>query len=447
MIKADPKFCPGHGCRHFGHRVAIAIEIFMTQFSCRFCSTPLEHTFVDLGMSPLANSYRRPEDDGKSEAFFPLHTYVCPECFLVQLPEWESPEAIFRDYAYFSSFSDSWLRHAENYTELMIERFGFDSDSLVVEVASNDGYLLQYFQQRGIPVLGIEPALNVAEEARKLGIETIAEFFGTELAGQLRQQGRRADLLLGNNVLAHTPYLNDFVAGLKTLLADEGVVTLEFPHLVQLMAENQFDTIYHEHFSYFSFTTVSKVLESHGLTVFDVDQLPTHGGSLRVFARHAEHHVLSVSEQVGALFDHEQELGLTDLDAYRDFSERVRATKRKLLSFLIAAKEDGKTLVGYGAPAKGNTLLNYCGVRTDFLDFTVDRSPHKQGCGLPGVHIPIFAPDKIREVRPDYVLILPWNLKTEIMEQMADISDWGGRFLVAIPEVEVLGPPGEEGGR
>lgn len=414
------------------------------QLVCRFCSADLEHTFVDLGMSPLANSYRRPEDAGKLERFFPLHTYVCGECFLVQLPEWESPEAIFRDYAYFSSYSESWLRHAEAYTEAMIERFGFDAASLVVEVASNDGYLLQYFQQRQVPVLGVEPAVNVSEEARKLGIETLTEFFGTEIAQRLRDEGRRADLLLGNNVLAHTPYLNDFVAGLKILLADTGVITLEFPHLVRLMRENQFDTIYHEHFSYFSFTTVRKVLEHHGLTVFDVDELPTHGGSLRIYARHAEDASKPVTDAVQGLLDRESELGLLELDVYRDFAEKVRETKRKFLSFLIEAKRQGKTLVGYGAPAKGNTLLNYCGVRTDFLDFTVDRSPHKQGCSLPGVHIPILEPDAIRRARPDYVVILPWNLKQEIMGQMADVAEWGGRFVVAVPEVTVLSPEEDE---
>lgn len=415
----------------------------MTQHVCRFCSAPLKHTFVDLGMSPLANSYRRPEDEGKSERFFPLHTYVCHQCFLVQLPEWQSPEEIFRDYAYFSSFSESWLRHAEAYTEQMINRFGFDGSSQVVEIASNDGYLLQYFKKRGVPVLGIEPARNVAEAARELGIETLTEFFGTELAEDLKAQGRRADLLLGNNVLAHTPYLNDFVAGMKVLLADQGVITLEFPHLMRLMAENQFDTIYHEHFSYFSFSVVHRVLAHHGLTVFDVTEMPTHGGSLRVFARHREDESKAVDERVEELLKRERALGLQQLDAYLDFGERARQTKRSLLRFLIAAKDDGKTLVGYGAPAKGNTLLNYCGVRTDFLDYTVDRSPHKQGGLLPGVHVPIYDPDRIRETRPDFVLILPWNLRHEIMSQMADIGDWGGRFVVAIPEVTVFAASGK----
>ncbi|MEM8933371.1 MAG: class I SAM-dependent methyltransferase, partial [Acidobacteriota bacterium] len=404
----------------------------------RFCGAPLRHTFVDLGLSPLANSYRDGDQIRGPETFFPLHTFVCDQCFLVQLPEVQSPEAIFREYAYFSSYSESWLRHAERYTDAMIERFGFDEDSSVVEVASNDGYLLQYFARRGVPVLGIEPAENVAEAARQLGIETVAEFFGTELARSLRQEGRRADLLLGNNVLAHTPYLNDFVAGLAILLADDGVVTLEFPHLARLIAENQFDTIYHEHFSYFSFGTVRQVLEHHGLTVFDVEELPTHGGSLRVFARHATDDSKPVGDRVGELLDRETRLGLFDLAIYHDFAERVRETKRGVLDFLIRERRAGRTVVGYGAPAKGNTLLNYCGVRTDLLDYTVDRSPHKQGLYLPGVHVPIHGPDKIRETRPDVVWILPWNLADEIVEQMADVREWGGRFVVAIPEVREL---------
>ncbi|MCG8458855.1 MAG: class I SAM-dependent methyltransferase [Holophagales bacterium] len=416
----------------------------MSELVCRFCATPLEHTFVDLGMSPLANSYRRPEDHLAPETFYPLHTYVCAECFLVQLPEWQSPEAIFSDYAYFSSYSDTWLRHAEAYTEAMIERFGFDASSQVVEVASNDGYLLQYFHRRGVPVLGIEPAANVAEAARQLGIETEVAFFGEDLARRLRAEERRADLLLGNNVLAHTPHLRDFATGLAVLLADDGVITLEFPHLLRLIDENQFDTIYHEHFSYFSFTTVGRVLAEHGLEVFDVEELPTHGGSLRVYARHAgagNGHGRAggpVSERVVELLRREAERGLGGLGAYLDFAEKVRATKRGLLAFLNREKAAGKRIVGYGAPAKGNTLLNYCGIRTDYLDYTVDRSPHKQGCRLPGVGIPIHPPDRIRETRPDYVLILPWNLRDEICEQMADIRSWGGRFVVAVPRLEVL---------
>ncbi|MEM1179871.1 MAG: class I SAM-dependent methyltransferase [Acidobacteriota bacterium] len=411
-----------------------------TELLCRFCLAPLTETFVDLGMSPLANSYRDASQALSSEVFFPLHTYVCRECFLVQLPEWQSPEEIFSDYAYFSSYSTTWLAHAEAYTEAMIERFGFDGSSQVVEVASNDGYLLQYFAQRGVPVLGIEPAKNVAVAAEEKGVPTRVEFFGSELAKALVAEGRKADLLLGNNVFAHTPYLNDFAAGLAILLADDGVITLEFPHLLRLMDQNQFDTIYHEHFSYFSFHVVVEVLAAHGLTVFDVDRLPTHGGSLRVYGRHAadEGAARAVTERVEALLEVERKAGLDDIEAYRGFGEKVRHTKRQLLKFLIEAKVSRKQVVAYGAPAKGNTLLNYCGVRTDLIDYTVDRSPHKQNHTLPGVGIPIYGPEKIHETKPDYVLILPWNLKDEIVEQMAAIREWGGRFVVAIPELQVL---------
>lgn len=410
----------------------------MSRHACRFCDAPLVHTFVDLGMSPLANSYLSASQLDDGETFYPLHTYVCDRCFLVQLPEWQTPDAIFSDYAYFSSYSDSWLAHARSYTETMVERFGFDAESLVVEVASNDGYLLQYFVERGVPVLGIEPAANVAEAAEKVGVPTRVEFFGTELARKLVAEGRRADLLLGNNVLAHTPYLNDFVAGLKILLADAGVVTLEFPHLQRLVESNQFDTIYHEHFSYFSFRTVKQVLEHHGLTVFDVEELSTHGGSLRVFARHGDDASKPVAEAVERLVAREETLGFHTLEPYESFGEKVRRTKRRLLQTLIGLKDDGRTVAAYGAPAKGVTFLNYCGVRTDLVDFTVDRSPHKQGHYLPGVHLPIHAPDRLREVRPDVVWILPWNLRDEIAEQMSDIRDWGGRFLVAVPDVELF---------
>ena len=410
----------------------------MSRHACRFCDTPLVHTFVDLGMSPLANSYLEESALDQGETFFPLHTYVCEECFLVQLPEWQAPDAIFSDYAYFSSYSDSWLAHARAYTEQMVDRFAIGEESLVVEVASNDGYLLQYFVERGVPVLGVEPAANVAEAAEKIGVTTEVAFFGTELATRLVSEGRRADLLLGNNVLAHTPYLNDFVAGLKILLANDGVVTLEFPHLQRLVESNQFDTIYHEHFSYFSFRTVKAVLEHHGLAVFDVEELPTHGGSLRVFARHPEDESKPVAESVGALVAREEGLGFHTMGPYQSFGEKVRHTKRRLLQTLIGLKDEGKTVVGYGAPAKGVTFLNYCGIRTDLVDFTVDRSPHKQDCYLPGVHIPIHDPDRIRSTRPDVVWILPWNLRNEIAEQMSDIREWGGRFLVTVPDVELF---------
>jgi hypothetical protein len=406
--------------------------------ACRFCGARLSHVFVDLGAQPLANSYLEPEDLQKAETFLPLCVYVCGECFLVQLPEEERPEAIFSDYAYFSSYSESWLRHAEAYAAAMVERFGLGAGHLVVEVASNDGYLLRWFDERGIPVQGIEPAANVAAAAEAAGIPTYVKFFGEATARELAGVGIRADLLVGNNVLAHVPDLNDFVAGLKLLLAPTGVLTMEFPHLLRLMAEDQFDTIYHEHYSYFSFTTVRKVFAAHGLTLFDVEELPTHGGSLRIFARHEEDASRRIGGPVVELLGREALEGFSRLETYRSFDERVRRVKRGLLRFLIQAKEEGRSIAGYGAPAKGNTLLNYCGVRTDFLDFTVDRSPHKQGRFLPGTRVPIFGPDRLRETRPDYVLILPWNLKEEIMEQMADVRSWGGRFVVAIPEVKVL---------
>ncbi|HEY3568990.1 MAG TPA: class I SAM-dependent methyltransferase [Thermoanaerobaculia bacterium] len=408
------------------------------KLACRFCGAPLSEVFVDLGASPLANSYLEPEDLRKAEAFYPLCVYVCGECLLVQLPEEERPEAIFSDYAYFSSYSDSWLLHARTYAEAMIERFGLGAGHQVIEIASNDGYLLRWLKERGVPVLGIEPARNVAEAAEAAGIPTIVKFFGEATARELVAEGKRADLLVGNNVLAHVPGLNDFVKGLKILLTPSGVLTMEFPHLLRLMAEDQFDTIYHEHYSYFSFATVRKVFAAHGLTLFDVEELPTHGGSLRIFARHTEDASKPVGERVADLLAREEAAGLGELEIYRSFGERVQRVKWGLLRFLIESKEAGKSIAGYGAPAKGNTLLNYCGVRTDFLDYTVDRSPHKQGRYLPGVRIPIHGPDRLRETRPDYVLILPWNLKEEIVEQMADIRSWGGRFVVAIPEVEIL---------
>lgn len=410
----------------------------MTQGKCRFCATPLKHTFVDLGMSPLSNSYISPEQANWMEPFYPLHAFVCDACFLVQLEEFETPQQIFGDYAYFSSYSDQWLNHARTYAQAMVARLRLNQHSRVVEVASNDGYLLQYFREQGVTVLGVEPAANVAAVAVEKGISTVVKFFGTDTATELANNNLRADLLIGNNVLAHVPDLNDFVAGLKILLKPDGVVTMEFPHLLRLMSENQFDTIYHEHFSYFSFLTVEKVFARHGLTLFDADELPTHGGSLRIYAAHAGNKAKPVAASVAALKQREREAGLEQLETYAGFAEQVKETKRRLLEFLIAAKRAGKTMVGYGAPAKGNTLLNYCGIRGDFIDYTVDRSPHKQGKFLPGTHIPIHHPDKIRETRPDYLLILPWNIKDEVMEQMADIRQWGGKFIVPIPGVEVL---------
>ncbi|GJQ22815.1 MAG: methyltransferase [Candidatus Brocadia sapporoensis] len=405
---------------------------------CRFCATSLKHTFADLGMSPLANSYLNEIQLQQMEPFYPLHVYVCETCYLVQLPVFESPEHIFSDYAYFSSYSESWLKHAKAYTDLMVGRFGFNSHSQVIEIASNDGYLLQYFKASGVSVLGVEPAKNVAKAARDKGIPTIDKFFGVQTAQELVAEGKSADLLLGNNVLAHVPNINDFVKGMKIILKPKGVITMEFPHLMQLMDENQFDTIYHEHFSYFSLIVVDKIFTSHGLTLFDVDELPTHGGSLRIYACHVEDTSKPIDKRIIDLKDKERALGFTHLEHYFTFSEKMKETKRKILLFLVEAKQCGKSIVGYGAPAKGNTLLNYCGIRTDFIDYTVDRSPHKQNHYLPGTHIPIFNPEKINETKPDYLLILPWNLKEEIMDQMSRIREWGGKFVVFIPKVEVL---------
>jgi predicted TPR repeat methyltransferase len=371
------------------------------------------------------------------EPFYPLHVWVCESCFLVQLEEYVGGEEIFSDYAYFSSFSDSWLDHCRRYVEQMITQLGLTADSEVLEIASNDGYLLQFFVERGIHVLGVEPAANVAKVAEKKGVPTIVKFFGRATAQELAAGGHNPDLILGNNVLAQVPDLNDFVSGIKILLAPTGVVTIEFPHLMRTIDGNQFDQVYHEHFSYFSLYSVERIFAAHGLPIYDVEELPTHGGSIRIYAGHAEDGSKSVTNRLLALRAREADAGVDTLAYYAGFESRVRETKRKLLAFLIEAKNAGKRVVGYGAPGKGNTLLNYCGIRTDFVDFTVDRSPHKHGKFLPGTRIPIFPPEKLWEARPDYVLILPWNLKNEIMEQLADIAEWGGRFVVPIPEVTV----------
>jgi len=410
----------------------------MHLINCRFCETPLRHTFTDLGMSPLANSYLKPEDLQEMEPFYPLHVYICECCYLVQLPEFEAPEHIFSHYAYFSSYSETWLNHARAYAQLMIDRFGFTTKSHVIEIASNDGYLLRYFKEKGIPVLGVEPAHNVAQVAMAAGIPTMVKFFSVETAKELVNEGKQADLLVGNNVLAHVPDLNGFVEGMKIVLKPQGVITMEFPHLMRLMERNQFDTIYHEHFSYFSLITVEKVFNRHGLTLFDVEELPTHGGSLRIYACHTEDTSKQIDKRISELRDREKNAGFRNFDHYLSFADRVRETKRNILDFLIRAKREKKTIVGYGAPAKGNTLLNYCGISTDFIDYTVDRNPHKQGHYLPGSHIPIHSPDKIKETKPDYLLILPWNLKEEIMEQMSHVRDWGCKFLLLIPNVEVI---------
>ncbi len=404
-------------------------------YNCRFCQTPLRHTFVDLGLSPLCESYVAADQLKAPETLYPLHSFVCEKCFLVQLPEHVSAQAIFEEYAYFSSYSDSWLVHAQSYVQSIAERLNLNAQSFVVELASNDGYLLQYFLERKIPVLGIEPAKNVAQTAIGKGIPTVTEFFGVALARKLAAEGREADLLLGNNVLPHVPDINDFVAGMKIMLKPGGVITMEFPHLVRLIEENQFDTIYHEHFSYLSFTTVEQIFRAHGLRLFDVDELTTHGGSLRIFASHFDDASKAISAGANELKQREADWGIARLERYLAFTQQVEATKRGILRFLIDMKAQGKSIVGYGAPGKGNTLLNYCGIRADFLDYTVDRSTYKQGKFTPGTRVPIYPPEQIQKTKPEFLFILPWNLKDEIMKQNSFIREWGGKFVVPIPEV------------
>lgn len=406
--------------------------------TCRFCDSPLLYTFVDLGMSPLCESYVDRQNLDKMEAFYPLHVYVCDNCFLVQLLEYVSAQDIYSEYAYFSSYSDSWLNHAKTYVGMIIDRLNLGPKSQVIEIASNDGYLLQYFAQEGIPSLGIEPAANIAETAKKKGIPTIVKFFGQQTAEELVAEGIHGDLVLGNNVLAHVPDINDFVRGLKLLLSSDGVITMEFQYLLELMQENQFDTIYHEHFSYLSFFTVEKIFAEHGLLLFDVEKLPTHGGSLRIYACHHENSSRTITDNVKELKEKEMAFGVNRLETYSSFTEKVKETKRKLCSLLIDLKRKRKSIAGYGAPGKGNTLLNYCGIYNDFIDYTVDRNPYKHGKFLPGTRIPIYPPDKITETKPDYVIILPWNLKDEIMNQIEYIREWRGKFIIPIPEPEII---------
>lgn len=411
------------------------VLLMKKQRICRFCGEDLNKTFINLGAQPLSNSYV--SDERQPENIYPLHVWVCGNCKLVQLEEYETPEEIFSEYSYFSSYSDSWLKHAKEYTDYMVERFGFNDKSHVVEIASNDGYLLQYFIEKGIPVLGIEPAKNVAAVAEQKGVTTLSEFFGVSLAIKLAKK-QKADLLLGNNVLAHVPDINDFVEGMHVLLADDGIITMEFPHLLQLIANNEFDTIYHEHFSYLSFSVVNQIFAVHGLKIFDVEELETHGGSLRIFACHNNLNKYDISKSVAEMLRREETACLLDMTAYTHFEKRVQQTKRDLLSLLIQLKNAGKNIVAYGAAAKGNTLLNYCGIGTDFINYVVDKNPNKQGVFLPGSRIPVLAPDIIKQTKPDYVLVLPWNLKSEIIEQLSYIKDWQGKFIFAIPHVEVI---------
>lgn len=405
---------------------------------CRFCKAPLARTFVDLGMSPLSNAFLQPQQISGMEKFYPLHAFVCEECFLVQLEEFEAPDQIFSDYVYFSSYSESWLKHAARYCDQMIEKLSLDSSSFVVEVASNDGYLLKNFVQLKIPCLGIEPAENVARVALEQGVPTRSVFFGKETARQLRSESKAADLILGNNVYAHVPDINDFTAGLKELLVPSGVITLEFPHLLQLIKNSQFDTIYHEHFSYLSLLAVEKIFAAHGLMVFAAEELPTHGGSLRVFGQHAENSARPTEPSLAVVRAKEQAAGLGSADAYSRFRPQVEKIKRDLLSFLIEAKAAGRRVAAYGAAAKGNTLLNFCGIRQDFIDFVVDKNPHKQGLFTPGTHIPVYGLEKMLEAQPDFVLILPWNLKDEVAAQLQEIRSWGGKFVVPIPSLQVF---------
>jgi len=406
---------------------------------CRFCDASLETLVVDLGMSPLCETFLTAEQLSEMEPFYPLAAYVCENCFLVQVPAHVHGEDIFGgEYAYFSSFSDSWLKHASDFVDMAVQRFQLNEDSNVVEIASNDGYLLQYFVEKSIPAYGIEPAANVAAAAIEKGVPSVVEFFGTDTAESMVASRGHANLVIGNNVLAHVPDLNDFVRGLRTMLVSNGVISVEFPHLLHLIEQNQFDTIYQEHYCYFSLHAVMKVFECHGLAVFDVEEISTHGGSLRVFARRADDAGRSVLPSVEELRKREEASGLTSIARLTALQVAAERARHELLEFLIAARRDGKRVAGYGAPGKGNTLLNYCGVRTDLLEFVVDRNPYKHGRFLPGTHIPVHAPEMIEEQRPDYVLILPWNLKDEIVEQLAYIRGWGGQFVIPIPSLEVL---------
>jgi hypothetical protein len=406
---------------------------------CRFCANTLNYEFVDLVNSPPSNSFLTAEELLRPEVFYPLKIFFCEKCFLVQIDEHKRNSEIFSDdYLYFSSYSTSWLAHAKRYVEMMIERFKFDTSSFVVEIASNDGYLLQYFKEHSIPCVGIEPSGGTAKVARDKGVETLEFFFSQATAARFAKERKKAELILGNNVLAHVPDINDFIGGIPLLLAERGVVTMEFPHLMQMVEQTQFDTIYHEHYSYLSFLTVTSIFARHGLVIFDVEELPTHGGSLRVFACHEKDKSKPVSAAVGRLLSRERSFGMNQITYYEGFQEKVVRIKLDLLKFLIEARASGKTAIGYGAAAKGNTLINYCGIKKDLLRYVVDASPHKQGRFLPGSHIPVVHEDNIRRTKPDYVIILPWNIRDEIMEQLGYIREWGGKFVVAIPHLSQL---------
>lgn len=412
----------------------------MSKFNCLACEGALNTTVIDLYRSPLANRLLEEEQFSKPESHYPLHVLVCEECYLVQLAESESPDEMFKDkdYLYFSSYSTSWLEHCKQYAHEMIELCGLNKDKKVVEIACNDGYLLQYFKDEGIPVLGVEPAKNVAAEAQKKGIPVFTEFFNEETAILLAKQGDQADLIAAKNVFAHVPNINSFVKGIKQLLKSEGVFTIEFPHLLRLLKEGQFDTIYHEHFSYLSLIAVKRLFEKHDLTIFDVKEIPTHGGSLRIYGSHKEAKLRKISDRVNEVIDREKEFGLMNIDTYKNFSKTVDKIKIDILSFLIETKKNGQRVIAYGAPAKGNTFLNYCGIKADYIEATVDLSPHKQGKFLPGSQIPVFSESYIKENKPDYVLILPWNLKEEIINQLSYIRQWGGKFVTAIPNLKVF---------
>ena len=410
----------------------------MNTDNCRFCENNLSQIFLDLGTTPLSNSFLNKSDLNNDEPFFPLQVYFCEKCYLFQLKQFKTPNEIFSNYAYFSSYSSSWLKHAENYVNMIVDRFSFNQNSLVVELASNDGYLLQYFNKKNIPVLGIEPAENIAKIAIENNINTTVDFFSENLAYNLKNNGKQADLIIANNVLAHVPELNDFVEGIKILLKNNGIATIEFPHLLNLIEENQFDTIYHEHFSYFSLFTVLNIFSSHDLEIFDVEEIPTHGGSLRLYIKHKKNNIFSITDNVKIVLDKEKEAKLDDINTYKLFSNKVYLSKQKLNNFFKLCKKSNKKIIGYGAPAKGNTLLNFCKIDSIMLPFTVDKSLQKQGLYLPGTHIPIKSPEEIKKSKPDYLLILPWNLQNEIMDQMHFIRDWGGKFVIPIPEVKII---------